>query len=271
MAGLKNSKSTGNPVIAIHGWLDNAASFIPLSEQLDTSRPFYALEMPGHGLSEHRANSTTYHLVENVLDVLAFIAEVVETPDVKVTLIGHSLGGIVCSLVAAAAPEKIDKLILLDSLGPMTDPAEAVLDQLRKAIGKISQFKASKKTVYPTLEMAIAVRMQGIGKVNAKAASLLVERGIESVEGGFSWTSDPHLLDPSILRFSEPQIKSIFGGIECSVCLICGDQGYFKQYKNLENRIAYIKTVQSHHVNGGHHFHMDGDVKKTAELIDGFI
>jgi len=271
MAGLDNNKRTGNPIIAIHGWLDNAASFIPLSEQLGVDRPFYALEIPGHGLSEHRANSTTYHLVENILDVLAFISEVTQNSDTKVTLIGHSLGGIVCALLAAAAPERVDKLVLLDSLGPMTDPAEGVLTQFRKAVASIGQFKESKKAVYPDLDLAVAVRMKGIGKVNKYAASLLVERGTESVEGGYSWTSDPRLLNPSILRFSESQIKSIFEGIECPVCLICGDQGYFKQYESLSSRVNYIQNVQTCHVSGGHHFHMDGDVIKTAELINGFI
>ena len=112
LAGLKNSSKAGSPIIALHGWLDNAASFLPLYEQSSYSRPFYALEMPGHGLSDHRPSSTTYHLLENVVDVLAFIDEI--APKQTVSLIGHSLGGIVCSLLAAAAPERFDRLVLLD-------------------------------------------------------------------------------------------------------------------------------------------------------------
>jgi len=273
LAGLKNNVQKGVPIIALHGWLDNAASFLPLSEKISSSRPFYALEMPGHGLSDHRPSSTIYHLLENVVDVLAFIDEVSDGQ--PVSLIGHSLGGIVCSLLAAASPDRIDRLLLLDSLGPLTDEARNVLPQLRKAVARASLFKSSKMTVYPSKEMACSVRMKGVGKVDRTAASLLVERGIKKVEGGYSWTSDPRLLEPSLMRFTEEQVKSIFSGIACPIRLICGDQGYFSDYEALTKRLDYLKrgdeTLDRHLVSGGHHFHMDGDVATTAELINEFM
>jgi len=273
LAGLKNNVSEGVPIIALHGWLDNAASFLPLSEKITHSRPFYALEMPGHGRSDHRPLSTIYHLLDNVVDVLAFIDEI--SGGKPVSLIGHSLGGIVCSLLAAASPERIDKLVLLDSLGPLTDETSNVLPQLRKAVAKASLFKSSKMTVYPNKEMACLVRMKGVGKVDRSAASLLVERGIKKVEGGYSWTSDPRLLEPSLMRFTEAQVKTIFSGIECPIRLICGDKGYFSNYEGLTSRLDYLKrgdeTLDRHLVSGGHHFHMDGDVASTAELIHEFM
>jgi len=250
------------------------------------------LELPGHGLSRHRPPSSSYHLVENIVDVLAFIDVVSRkhgsstansTGSTKsaattndnitspVTLIGHSLGGIICSLLAAAAPEKVEKLILLDSLGPLTDETKNVLPQLKKAVRKANSFKATKMTVYPTKEMAAAVRMMGIVKVDRNAAELLVSRGLKEVEGGFSWTSDSRLLDPSFLRFSEDQIKAVFKGIECPVSLICGETGYFSSYEALKQRLSYFQHLQKSIVTGGHHFHMDGDVRKTAELVNDFI
>jgi len=274
LSGLKNEVENGVPVIAIHGWLDNAASFEPLSQYLAVSRPFYALEMPGHGLSQHRSDASTYHLVDNVVDVLAFIDVILKRHNAEnsaVTLIGHSLGGIVCSLLAASAPERVEKLILLDSLGPLTDETRDVLPQLRRAVAKASLFKTSKMTVYPSKELAAVVRMSGIGKVSRDAALLLVERGMVEVEGGYSWTSDPKLLFPSMLRFSEVQVEGIFSGIECSVFLICGETGYFSSYDKLKNRLAYFRDLKKYLVAGGHHFHMDGDVLKTAELVNEFL
>lgn len=271
MAGLKNSCTSGKPVIALHGWLDNAASFIPIGEKLSLNQPFYALEMPGHGLTDHLPESSRYHLLENILDILAFIEVVSEKQ--QVTLVGHSLGGIVCALVAASAPERIDKLVLLDSLGPLTDETENVLPQLRKAIKKAMQLKASEMTVYPNKEKAAVVRMSGIGRVGKEAATLLVERGLKEVPGGYSWTSDSKLLAPSLMRFTEAQTEAVYSGIACPVCLISGDKGYFSSYKLLKRRLSYLSKVkvEKHIVDGGHHFHMEGDVQGTADLIYEFI
>ena len=42
----------GEPVLALHGWLDNAASYIPLAAEW--SRTMVALDFSGHGHSDHR-------------------------------------------------------------------------------------------------------------------------------------------------------------------------------------------------------------------------
>jgi len=60
-ANLKlGALSFGNPmetpVLALHGWLDNAASFIPLAQHLNETN-LIALDFPGHGKSEHRTGA----------------------------------------------------------------------------------------------------------------------------------------------------------------------------------------------------------------------
>ena len=270
LAGYHNGVVEGTPVIALHGWLDNAASFAPLGECLNLAQPFYAIELPGHGLSEHRPACCSYQLLENIVDLAALIKQVAQEGQ-PVILLGHSLGGIICSLYAASSPARVKQLILLDSLGPMTDETEAVLPQLRKAMKKVELFRSSRLTVYPSIEMAAKVRTGGIGKIGIEAAHLLVNRGLKSVDDGFCWTSDPRLMEPSLIRFTEAQVKAVYSGIECPVSLICGDKGYFADYGALKNRLSYIGRLEKHIVQGGHHFHMEGDVRKTADLIEEFI
>jgi len=74
-----------------------------------------------------------------------------------------------------------------------------------------------------------------------------------------------------MVRFSEQQVEAIMSGIEASVMLITGEEGYFKQFEAIQKRLAYLKQVDQYTVQGGHHFHMEGDVQKTAELIDSFL
>ncbi|MCX9563979.1 alpha/beta hydrolase, partial [Vibrio cholerae] len=51
-------------VIFIHGWLDNAASFFSLMQALHHLCPdlhLCAIDLPGHGLSSHRAGYYPFH------------------------------------------------------------------------------------------------------------------------------------------------------------------------------------------------------------------
>jgi pimeloyl-ACP methyl ester carboxylesterase len=61
LAGLAWRCPDAPRVLALHGWLDNAASFIPLAlPKLD----LVALDLPGHGHSVHRHPSARYHFVD---------------------------------------------------------------------------------------------------------------------------------------------------------------------------------------------------------------
>jgi 4,5:9,10-diseco-3-hydroxy-5,9,17-trioxoandrosta-1(10),2-diene-4-oate hydrolase len=102
----------GPPVLLIHGfgeflevWGYNIS---PLSEHFTV----YALDLMGHGLSEEpRADYT--------LDYAAtFVADFMKTLEIKrASLVGHSLGGLLCLKLAIDFPEKVDKLVLVDSAG----------------------------------------------------------------------------------------------------------------------------------------------------------
>ncbi len=59
----------GKPVIALHGWLDNAATFSRLAPRLQGLR-IVALDLPGHGHSDHRPAGAGYNIWDYAHDVL---------------------------------------------------------------------------------------------------------------------------------------------------------------------------------------------------------
>ena len=111
LQGLQQGDINKPVILALHGWLDNAASFLPLAAELDLSEhQLIALDMAGHGHSQHRSADAHYHLVDWIQD----IHQLIESNNwSRVILLGHSLGGIVASLYASAFAEKVSKLILL--------------------------------------------------------------------------------------------------------------------------------------------------------------
>ena len=102
--------STAAPVIALHGWLDNAATFNRLAPLLKSVR-LIALDLMGHGYSHHRPASMPYYIWDNVLDVLG-VAEQLGLE--RFDLLGHSMGASIAMLIAGAYPEKVRQLVLID-------------------------------------------------------------------------------------------------------------------------------------------------------------
>ena len=58
LAALRNDGS-GPRVLALHGWLDNAASFLPMAPYL-RGFDLVALDLPGHGRSAHLGVGSDY-------------------------------------------------------------------------------------------------------------------------------------------------------------------------------------------------------------------
>jgi 4,5:9,10-diseco-3-hydroxy-5,9,17-trioxoandrosta-1(10),2-diene-4-oate hydrolase len=102
----------GSPVLLIHGFGEFLEVWGYNISPLSGHFTVYALDLPGHGLSEEpRADYT--------LDYAArFVADFMKTLEIeRASLVGHSLGGLLCLKVAIDFPEKVNKLVLVDSAG----------------------------------------------------------------------------------------------------------------------------------------------------------
>jgi len=241
------------PMLALHGWLDNAASFAGLAPML-AEHYVVALDFAGHGRSDHRAPGNWYHHVDHVSDVLEVVNKLGWQ---KFSVLGHSMGASIASIFAAAVPERIERLLLIEGLGPPTAEQDQTVAQLQRALLQRDSAQAKTLRIFPDVEVAIEARIKANG-LSRQAAELLVERGIKPVEGGFSWSSDPRLMLASPLRYSEPQILAILRGLRASTVLVMAEppMPYFKP-EIMQARIAAVEDIRVIRVPGSHHLHLE--------------
>jgi pimeloyl-ACP methyl ester carboxylesterase len=112
LAGLVSGPADGIPVLALHGWLDNAASFSALRPFLTQAR-LVAIDMPGHGLSDHRSTDSGYQIWDDLPQLAGLLDQFGWE---RCVLLGHSRGAMISTLLAAAFPERVDALITLDGM-----------------------------------------------------------------------------------------------------------------------------------------------------------
>ncbi len=265
VAALEWGPSDGAPVLAVHGWLDNAASFSGLAPMLDGLR-IVALDLSGHGRSEHRPEAHSHYFVD-------WVPEIIDAADFlgfeRCALVGHSMGAGIASLVPAAVPGRIAKLVLLEGAGPLTTPPEDAPSLLRRALEDERRVAAGSARIHPDLGSAVAARCQGTD-LDPVSARVLVERSVEAVDGGLRFTFDPRLKTRSRWRFTEEQVLAFLAAIDCPVLAIRAASGWPVPEEQMNTRLNAIPDVTRVEVEGGHHVHLTHP-ERVAPEVRGFL
>ncbi|AZE34824.1 Hydrolase, alpha/beta fold family [Pseudomonas chlororaphis subsp. aureofaciens] len=241
----------GLPVIALHGWLDNANSFARLAPRLRGLR-IVALDMAGHGHSGHRPLGASYALWDYVYDVLQ-VAEQLGWK--RFGLLGHSLGAIVSLVLAGSLPERVSHLALIDGVIPPTATGENAAERMGMALQAQLDLREKRKPVYATLDRAIEVRMKGMVAVSREAAELLAQRGLMPVPGGYTWRSDSRLTLASPLRLTQEQAMTFVQRLSCPTHLVVAADGMLAKHPELLERLPFSRE----RLPGGHHLHLNDE------------
>lgn len=266
LAALQWGETSPRKVLAVHGWMDNAASFAGAAPLVDSH--VVAVDLPGHGRSAHRPRGAHYHFIDYIGDVLA-AADALGWN--KFHLLGHSLGAGVCAIAAAAAPGRVRSLALVEGVGPFTAAPNAdIAAQLAGAVHRRAAAEAGRQKpprCYAAVEDAVRARLAA-GDMERASAALLVRRNLKRCAGGFCWRTDKRLLLPSAVYLAESQVRNFLGRISCPALLILGRRSTVLPpvVRRRRRLIADLRTVR---LDGGHHVHLD-DAPAAAEVLRRF-
>lgn len=251
LAALANQQHFNDgqtPILCLHGWQDNAASFMPLANAL-AGTPMLALDFPGHGHSPYRSEDAHYYFFDWVEDIVALCQQ---QGWQQLTIIGHSMGGMVATALAAAFPELVARLVLIDSLGFVTAETSSS-EQLRQGI--VSRLKAApkRKPYYPDLAAAARARLSQ-SDFGMQQALLLAERGTVSEPRGVCWRNDYRLRYKSVHRLTQTQARELCQAVQAPVLAILASDGPFCH--KLAEVQSWYQQLTVTQITGGHHCHM---------------
>lgn len=265
LSGLHWPNPGAPKLLCLHGWLDNAASFVPLSGYLQNF-DLLALDFAGHGFSAHRPAHSRYYFSENVFDVDAALDELEWD---RCHLMGHSMGGAVACHYAASAPERIERLVSLDAVGIFTQAEEKSGMQWQRSLKGVRRKRGFLRP-YESVEQAMLARQQ-TAPLSDDAARLLCERALEHNGDFYQWRTDQRLNWHSPQILSNAQAVSVLSVIEAPTLTI--NSSYINKYlsdEELAERYAAINNCSRADDPGHHHFHMETP-EKTGPVITEFL
>jgi len=267
LRGLRwGNKQSKNKVLALHGWLDNCASFSRLLPYLDDI-DCIALDLAGHGKSDFRDGYTAYNSWDDLKDILQLVDQLGWE---QVTLLGHSRGASISTLFAGAFPERVNGVFLIDGVVPfIIDETElpANLGQsVRDAVGM--QIKPRRRSYFESFEDAARARLKSDLPICETAAFLLAERSVtQNAEGRYYWHYDQRLLLPSEVKFSSEQIHAFLDALPVKVKVIAANQGFLPRIAPEIMEHGHDNIVLEF-LDGTHHLHVDDDEPTRIQIAE---
>jgi len=252
-------------VIALHGWLDNASTFDRLAPMLEGAR-VVALDLPGHGRSDRLPGGCGHHFVDWVPVVIAATDALGWD---QFCVMGHSMGAGIASLVPSVIPDRVQRLILLEGFGPLSDAPENAPAALAAALEQEARLADVEPRAFASMTAAVEARRRN-SDLDRDSVSLLVERGTELVADGVRFTHDPRLRTRSRSRLTEEQALAFLGAIACPVLAVRASAGWPFPAEIVAHRMATVADLRLVEVEGGHHVHLTHP-ERVAPHVNDFL
>ncbi|HVS22151.1 MAG TPA: alpha/beta hydrolase [Gammaproteobacteria bacterium] len=257
----------GIPVLALHGWLDNASTF-DLLAPLVPECELVALDLAGHGRSGFRSPDAAYNVWEDVGDVLE-VAEQLGWR--RFNLLGHSRGAAIAMLFAASFPEQTDRVVLIEGGVPILGTAADAPATLARSFRERRELRSKTGRVFLDRETAIAERARGFTKLTPAAAEILARRSLREVDGGFQWHADQRLKGTPEMRLTHEQVRAFVARVEAPVLMVLAQESPFGGTELYREMIAAFEEIETVLLPGAHHLHLEGAEAEIAALVRRFL
>jgi pimeloyl-ACP methyl ester carboxylesterase len=207
-----------------------------------------------------------YHYTDYVDDVMT-AADMLAWD--RFVLLGHSMGAGIGCLVASAFPDRIDKLILIESLGAVTNDSDDPPMALKQSVQAMHHQPMKSLPADRSFDVLVRARA-AVGNVSRESAAILMQRAV-AVEGDtLHWRSDQRLKAPNPLHFTNELMLAYLRGIQAPTLLITADEGTLRKRSYFASRCSAIANLQIVALPGSHHLHLEHPAP-VAKAITAFI
>ena len=140
-------------ICSLHGLADNCDSFAPLAPFLSPDLHYIALDAAGPGLTSHAPLGITLNFWDLFVVYIRRTVDHLKLP--KVSILGHSMGGASGLLFGSVFPDRLERLLLLDIIKPITIPLAWHTQSIAEAIEQMLGLE--KMMAIPKLERSFTI------------------------------------------------------------------------------------------------------------------
>lgn len=262
----------GTPLLLLHGWMDNSASFQFLADALGPGWHLTAPDWRGFGLSQWAADGTYAHN-DYLADLDALVAYL--KPVQPLQVLGHSLGGNIASTYAAVRPHRVARLVNVEGMGVRAREAAEAPAYLAEWLDELGTSRMPRS--YPDFG-DLARRILRDNPWLTEERALFVARHWATQAGPENVTllADPGHQRPLPYLYRLDEMHALWGAITCPVLWIEAEESRNPERhqisaESLAQRRGSVKTATVARIaRAGHMVHME-QPEALAALVKNFL
>lgn len=214
----------GDTVFLAHGFLDLAWSWKAVAEELQSAGfRCIAWDWRGHGESEHIGTGGYYHFPDYVLDLDQLVQQLATD---RIHLVGHSMGGTVCTMFGGVRSAKLKSLTLIEGLGPPAWDFDGTPSKFEAWLATVAKHRRRTPRKLTVEECIKRMRIQN-PDLPDDLARFLVEKSTHEVEGGRRvWRFDALHRTTSPMPFRVEVFRAFLKRISVPTLVVAGEKGF---------------------------------------------
>jgi pimeloyl-ACP methyl ester carboxylesterase len=230
------------PLVLVHGGRDHCRSWDWVADRLRHDWHVVAVDLRGHGDSAWSPDGD-YTLPSYIYDLAQFIHQL-SVP--QVTLVAHSLGGVISLRYAGMFPEKLAKLAVIEGIGPTElmiahRSQMTLVERWRQWIEERRKISGRMPRRYASFEDALArMRSENTYLSAGQAAHLTANAASRNEDGTWSWKFDNYMHLTPPVDLTPEEVYSLWHAIDCPTLLLHGDQSQFASTLT-DGRLAHFR------------------------------
>lgn len=237
-------------ILCIHGLSANLQCWSQIAVSLQTRHPLMAMDLRGRGHSDQPP--TGYSLAAHVEDIRC-VLDALKID--RITLMGHSLGAYISLAFAAAYPERMDRLILVDGGGDLPpEQWERVNQAIKPALARLGK-------VFPSFEeYAAPLKNSPLFQPWTETLENYFRYEIIAVDGGVRSRINPEHILEEAENLAKADIASLYSKVACPTLIMRATEGLFIKedvvlpMETAEHMVRQIPRARLFDVAGTNHY-----------------
>jgi len=205
----------GTPILCVHGLTANCRCWDLLASSLSPRHKVLAMDLRGRGLSDSPPSG--YSVENHCKDILALMDDQgLERP----VLMGHSLGAFISLVFAAKHPQRVDRLILVDGGGKLSEA------QMTKVFAGIKPSLDRLGKVFPDFESYVALLKQApfLQPWNSFFETYF-RYEVEDVEGGVRSRVHPKHIEEETVNLRKVDSRQFYNRVVAPTLILRATKG----------------------------------------------